>query len=105
MEIIWYEKAKDDLVSYQRNSLMAKEKVEQYVDRIIEQIENLRIFPKAGKIICYKDYTEIRQLIYQLHRILYTIQDNQIQIIAIICTSQNFDSKMLNQIFNKFFKY
>lgn len=104
MEIIWYEKAKDDLVSYQRNSLMSKEKVEKYVDKIIEQIDNLQIFPEAGKIIFYEENTEIRQLIYKLHRILYTIRNNEIQIISIICTSQDFDSNILNKIFNKYFK-
>lgn len=54
-------------------------------------LQNLTSMPRLGKVISNYDF-EIRQIIYQKYRILYTIENNRIYILRIIHTRMNFES-------------
>ncbi len=53
-----------------------------FINRLYDYIENLKQFPKMGKI--YPDNNKYRQLIYQNYRILYNYKEEQDEIIIMI---------------------
>lgn len=53
--------------------------------------------PYLGKVISNYDF-EIRQVIYQKYRILYTLENQQIYILRIIPSKMNFESSFLNNL-------
>lgn len=53
--------------------------------------------PYLGKVISNYDF-EIRQVIYQKYRILYTIEKQQIYIFRIIPSKMNLESSYLNDL-------
>lgn len=102
MEIIWLDDAKNDLISYKQNSsIITEEKIENYLNNLVEYVTSLTTYPYLGKLFFYHNGTEVRQLLYKMHRIIYYIENNEIRILAIIHTSQDIDSAI--QYLNNFF--
>lgn len=103
MEIIWLDDAKNDLINYRQNSsIITEEKIENYLNDLVEYITSLTTYPYLGKLFFHHNGTEVRQLLYKRHRIIYYIQNNEIRILAIIHTSRDIDTAM--KYLNNFFE-
>lgn len=90
MEIIWSKSAKKDLYDYFQNSrIYTKEKVNSYIISLVEYIDTLMDMPKMGKLLFLINNIEIRQIIFKMHRILYSINDNKINILVVSHTSRD----------------
>ena len=103
MKILWSENAKNDLLNYKQNSKIVTEgKVEKYINDLIEYVNSLNNSTKLGKFLFNKKGFEIRQLIYNMHKIFYAIKKDTIHILVISHTSRNPNEIM--KVIQKFFK-
>ena len=92
MIVIWTNNAKNDLIYYKQNSkITTEEKIENYINSLIDYINTLNNFHNLGKFLFNNSNFEIRQLIYHKHRIFYAINDNNIYILNIIHVSRNIE--------------
>ena len=92
MEVIWTKSAKCDLRSYFENSkLHTDKKVHEYIFSMIGYISILENMPQMGKKVFEINQKEIRQLIYEMHRILYYINKDKIYILAVVHTTRDYN--------------
>ena len=90
MVVIWTENAKKDLQNYKQNSnIITDNKVENYITSLIKYVDSLSNFNKLGKFLFNRHGFEIRQLLYNFHRIFYAIGKDKIFILSISHTSRN----------------
>lgn len=95
MEIIWTKEAKQDLHDYYKNSRIENtEKLKKYVTSIVEYVDSLATSPRLGKVL-YNDKVEVRQLVYKIHKILYSIINNKIYILVVTPSAR--DTKFITQ--------
>ncbi len=63
-----------------------------FVEKIYYRVDQLRHFPKSGRIVPEIDDKNIRELIYKNYRIIYRLIDrNQIHIITVFHSSKRLD--------------
>ena len=90
MIVFWTENAKNDLVNYKQNSkIITPQKVENYINSLIEYVDTLNEFHELGKFLFNIEDFEIRQLIYHKHKIFYALHSNKIYILVVSHTSRN----------------
>ena len=103
MGVVWSKKAKLDLKNYVQNSKMyANGKLDKYVNDLIAYVDSLGHSPNLGKLFYVHNNTEIRQLIFKMHKIFYYVQSDKIIIIMVTHTSR--DLSNIIKIINNFFK-
>ena len=100
MVIKWSNFSKSNLKDFAKNSKMVS--ALEYIKALVEYVYCLSEQKYLGKILCYTNSKEIRQLIYKKHRILYHIHDDEIYIIAVIHSMQNLDYNI--KFIKKYFK-
>ena len=71
--------------------------IAEYTDELFEYIDSLKDNNSLGKYILTFNSYEIRQLVFNKHKILYYIFDNEVRILALIHSSQDYGS-MLKQM-------
>jgi plasmid stabilization system protein ParE len=55
-----------------------------FAQRIIDEIEKIPDFPKAGRIVPEYQQNNLREKIFQSYRIVYRIKPDAIEIVAIV---------------------
>ncbi len=82
----WTEPALEDLNSIK--AYISKDSpfyAKRFIERLFEVAEKLADFPELGRKVPEANYQEsIREIIFQNYRIIYLIQDNNINILAVI---------------------
>lgn len=104
MVINWSENAINDLKEYKRNSqIYTQNKLNNYIISLTNYIDNLYVSPRLGKLLFIHKYFEYRQLIYEMHRIFYSIHNNEIYILTIVHISHNIEDTIeyLSTLFYK----
>ena len=79
VEVVWLEDAIDDLI--QIYNYISKDSIyyaEETIDDILNQAENLIVFPYIGRKIPETDEENKRELIYKSYRIMYKVESNNI---------------------------
>ena len=66
--------------------------IAEYTNELFEYTDNLKDNNSLGKYILIFNSYEIRQLVFKKHKILYYIYDNEIRILALIHSSQDYGS-------------
>ena len=90
MKVQWTVPAIDDLESIR--TYIARDSdfyAARFVEKIIDTVKNLTVFPEIGRVVPEADDPRIREIIFQNFRIMYRIQNESIQIIAIIRGSRD----------------
>ena len=100
MGIKWSDFAKENLYDFVRCSKM--ESPVEYVENLVQSVSILEDYPEAGKVLYYANKIATRQLIHEMHRIIYRVKDNEIHIGAVLHTSKDLESslKFVNRFFN-----
>jgi plasmid stabilization system protein ParE len=85
MKILWTDPAIDDL----RNLLayIAKDSEEYastFVEKIILSVDKLTDFPRLGRMVPEADQEVIRELLYHNYRIIYRVENELIEILAVV---------------------
>ncbi|MCI8273838.1 MAG: type II toxin-antitoxin system RelE/ParE family toxin [Clostridia bacterium] len=92
MVIIWSNFAKTNLKDFLHTTSMEHKNAIDYLKSLHKYTECLIENSHLGKSIDYLSLSNVRQLIYKKHRILYCVYSMEIRIIAVINTSQNLNS-------------
>ena len=100
VQIIWHSNALDNL--HHISNYIAQNSP-YYAKLTVEKIKNatlnLKKFPKMGRKLPELNYDSIRELIIQNYRVIYWIQQTDINIIAVLHSKQNLDpSRFMNFI-------
>ena len=89
MVIKWSDFAKDNLKYFIETSKLTHPLV--YAESLVRNLFLLTDNPRAGKLLFTINDLEVRQLIYKKHRIIYRINNDTIDVGAVIHTSQNLE--------------
>ncbi len=100
MVIVWSNFAKTNLRDFLSNTYMEHSNAIEYIKSLYSYVQSLENNNYLGKSLSYLHLSEFRQLIYKKHRILYSIQSNEIHIIAVIHIAQD-----LNKVISDISKY
>ena len=76
---------------YNYIQLDSKDRAEKFVNNILDEIENLILFPEKGRVIPELNLNHFRELIVNNYRILYRIEKETIFILAILHMSREFN--------------
>ena len=95
MVVIWQEQAKNDLKDYlDHTRIITEGKARKYILSLVDYANSLAEFPYLGKSFYHYNNIEIRQLLYEMHRIFYYIKNNEVIIISVIHTSRSIENTM-----------
>lgn len=88
----WTERAKKHITDFIDNArLDTKNVAKKYMLKLINYANILDDMNYLGSQLHNEPYLDsVRQLIYKSHRIIYTIENNQVYIIAVISTKMDF---------------
>ncbi len=90
-KIIWSDFAKEDLKEILAYISKDSPKYAQYFrERLFEKVKYLNRFPQMGRIIPESKDPNKRELIFQNYRIVYTIEEDTVEIITILHGSRLF---------------
>ncbi len=89
MVVVWSNFSKLNLRNFLLTTLMTKNNAIKYVKRLVEYVGYLEEQNFLGKVLTKYNNTEIYQLIYKQHRIIYFIDIDKIYIISVLHTAQN----------------
>lgn len=87
MVIIWSAPAIEDLENFK--NITKKLNVKEYLSNLVEYVDTLKLNPRLGKVYTYIKGTIIRQLIYQEHKIYYSLNNDELNILAVIHSRQD----------------
>lgn len=96
MKIEWTEPAIKDLTNIR--DFIARDSdyyASRFVEKIIEAVEKLEIFPKIGRKVIEAEKENILELLFHNYRIIYSVESKRILIIAVIHGNRNLDNKEL----------
>lgn len=84
VEIIWSPRAIHDVESiFEYIAADSRHAARWTLAQLLTRVENLRDFPKLGRIIPEIGRETAREVIYKSYRIMYEITENRIEIIAV----------------------
>ena len=90
MQLIWTESALEDAQNIKqfisRNSPIY---AEYYIDRLIQEVEKLRGFPKMGRIVPEMSSNDLRELIFDNYRIIYLVEKKKVVVVKVIHGRRN----------------
>ena len=96
--IIWTDRAVLHMEEFIKNAKADTENTaRRYINGLIDYAEELDNMPKLGKIYntLFSNY-EIRQLIYKSHKVYYTIQKDDIVILAVLHSKMDIKNALKN---------
>ena len=101
MVIKWSDFAKINLQNFIRSSKLSSPNSS--IEELVNTVYILEDNPRAGKELHIDKNKEIRQLIYKMHRIIYIVLDNEIEILTVLHTNQDLQTtiKFLEKHFNR----
>lgn len=92
MVINWTNPAISDLESFKRTTKMNM--ATEYIKELVESTNLLLDYPRLGKIYIYTNTHIVRQLIHNQHKIFYYIDEDVINIVAIIHFKQDINKRI-----------
>jgi toxin ParE1/3/4 len=94
MKIEWTEPAVLDLESIRDYIAAGSEHyATRFVERIIDAVENLTSFPELGRNVPEATEENIRELIFNDHRIMYRVERERILVLTVVHGARNLDRK------------
>ncbi len=87
MVVIWDKNAKNDLKNYIKHSNISSDNLKNYIKQLVIYTKALADYPNMGKIQYIYNNSEIRQLVYKMHKIFYYIKGNKVIIVAVFHTA------------------
>ncbi|MHA1886946.1 MAG: type II toxin-antitoxin system RelE/ParE family toxin [Promethearchaeota archaeon] len=102
MSIQWTEPAIASLQAIKNFiSLDSKYYGQVFVERIIQQVEKLKLFPEVGRIVPEYKQKNIREIIFGNYRIVYHFYRKSIVVLNIIHAYRDFSNVIKKKFINK----
>lgn len=85
MTIFWTEPGLDDLQAIRDYIARDSETYAgDFVENILSAVERLSTFPRIGRVVPEADVPDIRELIFRGYRIMYRVDQDVVQVLAVI---------------------
>jgi len=98
MKINWTDNAIQDLSEIKTYISRDSEfYASRFVNKLIDGVENLSIFPEMGRLVPEAQSKTIRELIYRPYRIIYKIEEKQINIITVVNSHRDLTNPSLKK--------
>ena len=89
-KIIWTEPAVEHLQAiFDYISKDSEYYARVFIEKIINTVEKLTIFPEIGRIVPEYGKSNVRELLYQNYRIIYRLEGSRILIVTVIHGSRD----------------
>jgi toxin ParE1/3/4 len=90
MDIFWTDNARTHLRGiYNHIALHSEQYAKKNIDRITKRAKQIVNFPLSGRKVAKFDIDQIREIIEKPYRIIYYIRPDNIEILAVVHSSQN----------------
>ena len=84
MRIRWTERAADDLEAIHTHiASESPEDADRLIGNIISQAEQLKEFPRSGRVVPEYDQSKIREILHDSYRVVYTVGESVIQVLTV----------------------
>ena len=93
MVVIWTNLAKENLKKFKE--ITKKVNPDEYIEKLIKYVDDLKINNKLGKISTYIKGKIIRQLIYKEHTVYYFLEDEKIYILSVVHSREDSKRKLI----------
>jgi len=91
LKVHWTNKAQQHLVEiYEYIATDSEVYASRMVDRLTKRSKQIKEFPRSGREVPEYDHPDVREVIEGTYRIVYRIKQEQIDILAVIHSSQQF---------------
>lgn len=98
MKIYWTDNAIQDLSEIKAYIARDSELYAiRFIEKLINGIENLSIFPEMGRIVPEAQDKTIREIIFRPYRIIYKIEQQQISIVTVINSHRDLSNPKLKK--------
>ena len=64
-----------------------------FIDNILNKIQNLKQFPKMGRMVLERGNPNLRELIIGNYRVIYRLNNDEISLITVLHCRQDFSLK------------
>ena len=92
MKVFWTDTAVDHLSAlYNQIAQTSTPAAQALIDRLTRRSKQISTFPNSGRIVPEFANDRIREIIEGKYRIIYTIQSNQIEILAVLHGAQQLE--------------
>lgn len=82
VRIVWDKIALESLINYQEFIAVDSEsRALKWTKEILEKVDLLVSFPQLGKAVQFQNYGGARQLIFQNHSLIYSINKDEIRVL------------------------
>lgn len=71
-----------------------------FIDRLIASVEKIGLFPRCGRIVPEFDSDDIREIFFHKYRIVYTIKENVVTVIAIVHGAMDITKKRERELWD-----
>ncbi len=68
-----------------------------FIEKLIDGVERLSLFPEMGRIVPEAQNIKIRELVYQSYRIIYKVSKKQISIVTVINSRRDLNNPELKR--------
>ena len=94
MRLDWSEPATRDLQDiHDYISRDSEYYASRFVERLLEAAERLTEFPRLGRVVPVVRSTDIRELLFSSYRIVYHVERDRVQIIAVVHGARDWSRK------------
>ena len=94
--LIWTENAISHITEFINDARTdTEETAKNYMNKLVDYVDTLENMNKIGKNLnCMISNYKLRQLIYKSHRIIYTIKENDVVILAVLHTKLDIEKAL-----------
>jgi toxin ParE1/3/4 len=83
-KVVWTKSSLNDLkLIFEYISIDSHFYASRFINKIVDRVEQLIVFPESGRIVPEKEDTTIRELIEGNYRIFYRLQKNNVTVLRI----------------------
>ena len=94
--LIWTENAISNITEFINDARTdTEDTAKKYMNKLVDYVDTLENMNKIGKNLnCMISNYKLRQLIYKSHRIIYTIKENDVVILAVLHTKLDIEKAL-----------
>ena len=94
MEIIWTERASQDLeIIFRYVATTSEYYAKDVLKNILEAPKTLKLFPEAGRLFSEKKIKGYREIFIYSYRLIYRVSDKKIYVVALVHMRRSFKLK------------
>jgi len=93
MRVVWTKFAHEDLKAIR--AYIARDSAyyaARFAQRIVNAVKALRKFPELGPVVLKFDRYVVRERIVQNYRVLYTVEEDQVVVLAVVHAARDMES-------------